>query len=139
MSNPKFGNKHLCKECDTRFFDMKKSPAICPKCSHQIKEPKPAKSRRPVAEAAPVAAVTEGSGPEKAAVPAGAATEQDGDKIDDDLAELIPADDENGDEEALDNDEDDDELIEDTTDLGEDDDDLQEVREHIDDGSTDKG
>ena len=26
------GTKHACFKCGTKFYDMKKTPAICPKC-----------------------------------------------------------------------------------------------------------
>ncbi len=30
------GSKHTCASCATRFYDLKKSPAICPKCHHRV-------------------------------------------------------------------------------------------------------
>lgn len=32
MAKPELGSKHHCQNCGTRFFDLNKSPAICPKC-----------------------------------------------------------------------------------------------------------
>ena len=32
MAKPELGNKHHCQNCGTRFFDLNKSPIICPKC-----------------------------------------------------------------------------------------------------------
>ena len=33
MAKPELGEKHTCVSCGTRFFDLGKQPAICPKCS----------------------------------------------------------------------------------------------------------
>ncbi|MGO9004358.1 MAG: TIGR02300 family protein [Beijerinckiaceae bacterium] len=32
MAKPELGNKHQCQQCGTKFFDLNKSPIICPKC-----------------------------------------------------------------------------------------------------------
>ena len=32
MAKPALGNKHYCKNCGTRFFDLNTSPIVCPKC-----------------------------------------------------------------------------------------------------------
>jgi len=32
MVKPELGEKHTCVSCGTRFFDMAKQPATCPKC-----------------------------------------------------------------------------------------------------------
>jgi len=139
VSNPKLGNKHICKECETRFFDMKKTPAVCPKCGLEAKEPKPAKIRKAAVEAVAVVPPAGKEQPTKAATPEDGDDVKDEDDIDDELADLIPTDDDVTDEDILEDDEDDDGLIEDASDIGEDEDDLMEVRVNIDDGSTDKG
>jgi uncharacterized protein (TIGR02300 family) len=33
MAKPELGEKHTCVSCGTRFFDLGKAPAICPKCA----------------------------------------------------------------------------------------------------------
>ena len=33
MVKPELGSKRLCLTCSTKFFDMARSPIICPKCS----------------------------------------------------------------------------------------------------------
>jgi uncharacterized protein (TIGR02300 family) len=33
MVNLKFGQKHHCSACGTRFYDLNQTPATCPKCS----------------------------------------------------------------------------------------------------------
>jgi uncharacterized protein (TIGR02300 family) len=32
VAKPELGNKYLCQQCGTRFFDLNKTPASCPKC-----------------------------------------------------------------------------------------------------------
>jgi uncharacterized protein (TIGR02300 family) len=32
MANPELGTKRVCVACGTRFYDLTKAPAICPKC-----------------------------------------------------------------------------------------------------------
>ncbi len=32
MAKPELGIKRVCVACGTRFYDLAKSPAICPKC-----------------------------------------------------------------------------------------------------------
>lgn len=37
MTNPNLGKKRTCQSCETRFFDLNKNPAICPKCGDKNK------------------------------------------------------------------------------------------------------
>jgi uncharacterized protein (TIGR02300 family) len=32
VTKPELGNKHQCQQCGTKFFDLNKSPILCPKC-----------------------------------------------------------------------------------------------------------
>ncbi len=32
MAKPELGNKHTCQQCGTKFFDLSKTPVVCPKC-----------------------------------------------------------------------------------------------------------
>lgn len=32
MVSLKFGQKHCCSSCGTRFYDLNQTPATCPKC-----------------------------------------------------------------------------------------------------------
>jgi len=36
MSKPEWGAKHRCDKCDTRFYDLQRSPVICPNCQEPI-------------------------------------------------------------------------------------------------------
>ena len=47
MAKPDLGTKRVCVACSARFYDLTKSPAICPKCGTEqpLDQPRP---RRPV-------------------------------------------------------------------------------------------
>ena len=32
VAKPELGNKHTCQNCGTKFFDLNKTPVVCPKC-----------------------------------------------------------------------------------------------------------
>ncbi|NBR51687.1 MAG: TIGR02300 family protein [Alphaproteobacteria bacterium] len=34
MVDPKLGTKRVCEACGAKFYDLNKSPAVCPKCGH---------------------------------------------------------------------------------------------------------
>src|SRR5271167_3746474 len=46
MTKPELGTKRVCVACNTRFYDLGKTPAVCPKCGTEqpIEQPRP---RRP--------------------------------------------------------------------------------------------
>ena len=43
MAKPELGTKRVCVACSTRFYDLTKQPAICPKCGTEqpIEQPRP--------------------------------------------------------------------------------------------------
>lgn len=43
MAKPELGTKRICVACAARYYDMTKSPAICPKCAVEqpIEVPRP--------------------------------------------------------------------------------------------------
>ena len=60
MAKPAWGKKRVCTNCGARFYDMKKEPAICPKCGtedtlqpllkpRRTPAPKPAPKKPPAA------------------------------------------------------------------------------------------
>lgn len=101
MTTSTKGAKHLCTNCETRFFDLGKLPPTCPKCGTVVEEEKPkARSKGHGAHAAKPA-------PVKAAVEEDVDIEID---VDEDLDEAIEDEEEGAD------------LMEDTSDLGDDDD-----------------
>lgn len=43
MAKPELGTKRVCVACSTRFYDLTKSPAVCPKCGTEqpLDQPRP--------------------------------------------------------------------------------------------------
>ena len=114
MTKPQWGTKHLCQNCDARFYDMKKVPPVCPKCGTTAETENKTKARKlaPVVEEPPKA--------KKAPV-----NSDDDDDLDDDSDLDVDLDD--------DDDDDDDSLIEDASDLGDDDDVVVVIKRDDDD------
>ena len=51
MAKPEWGQKHRCDSCGTRFYDLTREPAACPKCGAVVvAETKP---RRPTPKPKP--------------------------------------------------------------------------------------
>ena len=46
MANPEWGAKHICHSCGMRYYDLQRSPIICPKCNTQYDPEAFLKSRR---------------------------------------------------------------------------------------------
>lgn len=51
MNKPDRGLKHLCPECATKYYDLKKAVILCPKCGAKPAEPKPRRARARAAAA----------------------------------------------------------------------------------------
>ncbi len=99
MAKAELGMKLTCESCGARFYDLNKTPGICPKCGTANARPVIFKaSRRPAEDREKAAAAAA-----KAATPA-------------------PVNDEDAAEVEADDDDEDEAVIEDTSDLGEDDD-----------------
>lgn len=121
---PEWGTKRTCPQCGTRFYDLKKNPAVCPKCETAFDPSAPAKPRR-ARSAEP-----------KAAKPVPAAEERKSLPGDDDvdIDEVEDIDDIDDIDDTLDDDDDDDSgVMEDASELGEDEDELAEVIDNMDD------
>jgi hypothetical protein len=107
MAKPEWGSKCQCQSCDLKFYDMGKSPAICPGCGTEFKV---VVATRP----APRAVVKEAKKPppkhDRRKRPAGG--EDDGDELVDDLDDDDVDDDDVDDAVDLDDDDDDDNLDE---------------------------
>ncbi|MEO7026205.1 MAG: TIGR02300 family protein [Caulobacteraceae bacterium] len=64
MANPELGGKQICPACSTKFYDLKRRPAACPKCGTEFDPEEALRNRRvrvrpePEEEAAPAAAAT---------------------------------------------------------------------------------
>ena len=55
MAKPELGTKRLCGNCAAKFYDLSKSPIVCPKC-HTVFEIAPVSSRSRPEAAAPARA-----------------------------------------------------------------------------------
>lgn len=45
MAKPELGTKRVCVSCGARFYDLQKTPAVCPKCSTE-QPPEQPRTRR---------------------------------------------------------------------------------------------
>src|SRR5262249_16810399 len=127
---PEWGTKRTCPHCGARFYDLRHSPIICPKCSHVVEAEAPVRPRRPSAAAAAVAVEPK---------PLPVAAEEGVPEGDNEAEEIEALEDEDGEGESIESEEEEDaELIEDASDLGEDDDDMAEVMEHLDEDLEDE-
>ena len=65
MTKPEWGRKRTCQGCGSRYYDMMRNPATCPKCGAEANAPGSARSQRsrPAApsETAPPKAAAAGS------------------------------------------------------------------------------
>jgi predicted RNA-binding Zn-ribbon protein involved in translation (DUF1610 family) len=111
VTNLEWGTKRACQSCTARFYDMRRSPIICPKCGETFEIQTPGRRSR-----------------SRSAIVDDAIAKP----LEDDL--LIEDLDLPGDLDADLVEEDDDTLIEDTSDLGEDLDDMADVIDTVDDG-----
>ena len=46
MASPELGAKQICPSCQSKFYDLGKRPAVCPKCGTQFDPEEALKSRR---------------------------------------------------------------------------------------------
>src|SRR6187399_1609585 len=61
VTKPELGTKRLCAGCNAKFYDLLKSPIVCPMCEAVFVIPKPAPLRprrgfEPIAQLMPVVA-----------------------------------------------------------------------------------
>jgi uncharacterized protein (TIGR02300 family) len=47
MAKPELGHKRICVSCASKFFDLGKQPAVCPKCSTEQPAEQPRLRRSP--------------------------------------------------------------------------------------------
>jgi len=120
VAKAEWGTKRVCQSCSTRFYDLMRTPCVCPKCQSVVETEvvfKPRRQSSAEARAAKLVPVAAERDPE--------ITEVEGEELEvlgGDDAEVVVAD----------ADDEEDALIEDVADLGEDDDDMAEVMEHLD-------
>ncbi len=46
MANPELGAKQICPNCQSKFYDLGKRPAVCPKCGTSFDPEEALKTRR---------------------------------------------------------------------------------------------
>lgn len=111
MAKPAWGTKRTCQSCDAKFYDLGKSPIVCPKCGAIFDPEAVLKTRRgrPADKVVPL----KPESAKKGAAP---------DELEAEEGEELET--EDGEEEE--------ELIEDASELGEDDEDMAEVIEKVD-------
>jgi uncharacterized protein (TIGR02300 family) len=98
MGKPDLGVKQQCPNCDARFFDLNKRPAVCPKCKTAFDPDtvKPSRRATPVAQPEPEEAEDETEEAVEAEIP----------PVDSpDAAEPLPEGDGDGDDEPAGDDE----------------------------------
>ncbi len=108
MSKPDWGTKRTCQNCSAKYYDLKRSPIVCPKCGTTFNPESLLKSRRRPAKA---------QEPAKPAVVKAKAPSPEETK-----EEAAPAEAEAEIETLAESDDDDDKVLEDASELGEDDD-----------------
>ena len=111
MAKPEWGTKRVCQACGNKFYDLLRSPIVCPACGVEFDPEALLRSRR---SARPAVVKEE---PKKKAAPPPK-------EADDKIEEAFDADleDEELDEEASGDEDSDSDPIEDASELGEDDD-----------------
>jgi uncharacterized protein (TIGR02300 family) len=130
VAKPEWGAKHTCQHCGVKYYDLLRSPAICPQCKTAFNPDALLRSRRskpappekaPAAVAAGVQAAAGGN--EEAE-----AVEQEEEAVEKEDEDLVAVEGEkDGTDELAESDDEDDKLIEDASELGEDDEDVAEV------------
>lgn len=121
MSRSQRGTKRVCPDCDVRFYDMDRTPIVCPGCQAEFGAEAFDKPRRRRPAETPAPRPSPAEKPAEVAPAAEAAVDEEGGgaKI---LAEAADA------KAEPDSDEDEEEaVIEDASELGEDEDDVAEV------------
>lgn len=53
MANPELGAKQICPNCQAKFYDLTRRPAVCPKCATAFDPEEVVRSRRVRSRAAP--------------------------------------------------------------------------------------
>ncbi len=53
MANPELGAKQICPNCQSKFYDLGRRPAVCPKCGTSFDPEEAVRNRRIRARSAP--------------------------------------------------------------------------------------
>ena len=82
MPKPELGTKRVCVACGARFYDLQKTPAVCPKCGTEQPLEQP-KTRRPGGN------VVDDKRPKKVAAADDADTDVEVDAAEDESEEVV--------------------------------------------------
>jgi uncharacterized protein (TIGR02300 family) len=90
MAKPELGTKRLCVSCGTRFYDLTRQPAVCPKCGTEqpAEQPRPRRTGGNVVEEKRRAKVIPVPGLEDAEVEVEAAEEEVEEDVLEDTSDL---------------------------------------------------
>jgi uncharacterized protein (TIGR02300 family) len=66
VAKPELGTKRLCPNCSAKFYDLSKTPIVCPKCSTVLEIAMPRSRPEPAAARAAPPAAEEAIAPEVA-------------------------------------------------------------------------
>jgi len=114
VAKQNWGLKRTCQSCGSRFYDLEKSPILCPKCGAEFDPEAIMKTKR-------TKAVAPAPRPVPTPVPVEAETAEELEPIEE---ETVEADADEKEDEGV---------MEDTSELGEDDEDVAEVVDNVDD------
>ena len=106
MAKPEWGSKRVCLNCGARFYDMQRTPIVCPACETVFD---PAANSKPRRSRAPAKV------PAAAAATAAAVVALEPDEVETDDDEIVVADDDAEEENESES------AIEDVSELGDDD------------------
>jgi uncharacterized protein (TIGR02300 family) len=93
LANPELGAKQICPNCQAKFYDLTRRPAVCPKCATAFDPEEVVRSRRTRSRAAPDYETDDGEAKVKEADVDGAEDEEE--EVDDtpeldEGAEIVP-------------------------------------------------
>jgi len=90
LAAPELGTKQLCPQCEAKFYDLNKRPAVCPKCEHsfELDEEEALSVRAKVKAAAPVPGKDDAEAEDAEDAEAAVATDEDEDGEEETIAEL---------------------------------------------------
>lgn len=125
MAKAEWGQKRVCQNCGASYYDLRRSPIVCPKCGTEYDSEAFSKARR--TRVPPGAAVEP---PSPGPVEAEEETLEEGEFAEEDEEAEETAEKEVSAEEE--------DLIEDASELGEDKDDMAEVMDHVDETGDEK-
>ena len=77
MANPELGAKQICPNCQAKFYDLTRRPAVCPKCATAFDPEEVVRSRRTRSRAAPDYETDDGEAKVKEADVEGAEDEEE--------------------------------------------------------------